>query len=1172
MTQHATIDFETYSEAGYEWNGTKWVPPEGGSSTNRGLSLVGVVNYTRHPTFEVLCAWYRLPGQQLTLWTPDMPPPADLFSYVAAGGIVEAHNHAFEHRVFQALGWPEVPLAQQRCSMAKSRAWALPASLDKAAATLGTTAKNADGKKGIQLFSVPQQPTIKQPHRRRIPQGPDFQRLIVDYCRDDVIAEEALSAVVPELSPIELEHWWVDQIVNRRGVQVDVETLYAMRLVLRDAHRVYGDRCRAITGGISPSEVSKLIAWAAGHGVSLSALDDEAITEALQREGLPEPVRDMLHCRAAVASASVKKVHALLNAQCGGRLYDLFSFHGARTGRPVGSGAQPTNFPRGSQAVFKCSCKKQHFNAKSCPFCGAPTAGKPDEWNPEAMDDAIEILSTGSLPLVEHAYGAGNALQVMAGCLRGMFIARDGYDLVSSDYTAIEAVVLACLAGEQWRIDLFKNKGKIYEASGAKVGGVTYESLLEYKAQTGKHHPLRQVGKTCLSPSTPVLTSDGWLRLIDVRADHKVWDGVEWVKHDGVTYQGEKPCVVFDGVAMTADHQVFVNGDTKYAAGVVKETKGANPYAWVRLPEDVERRPDFFDKASRAKQDVFDIVNAGPRRRFTIWTRKGPLVVSNCELALGYGGWLGGWKAFDSSGRTDEEIKQIILAWRDASPAIVEFWGGQKRRNPWKDELFGVEGAFIQAALQPGRPVHYRGFVFEAIPPAFPVRVHAPTLVPACTVQITLLSGRKLTYHNVLLEPSDREWAGKYSISYEGYNSNPKMGAPGWTRLSTYSGKLCIAGGTPVLTLDGWKPIEYITAVDSIWDGVEWVKCDGAICNGEKETIEAYGARMTHDHEVLTTEGWKHASQSARFNRADARIPDGFGVPRFGGQEEIHVESSLRVWGGKTNGCLGLCPAAEAGGYSVLRVHEEKDNRQKEHHARDELAPCVCGLALDDRPLPSADAPSMGAVWGSRDHSVRQVEGFLPELLGGHGADISERLGDRQAGQQRGLFAGELPMGHKCDSEPEQTGQRPHGTSDRDGNSRADWVSEVHGLLPTESGSVAGADARSAQRREKVYDLVNCGPRNRFVIWAGGEGLIVHNCENLCQATANDILRYAMANLERAGYATVLHVYDEIVCEVPKGWGSVEELETIMKTLPAWAAGWPIGADGGWRGKRYRKG
>ena len=1027
MTAHATIDFETYSEAGYEWSDAlnKWAPPEGGSPTNKGMGLVGVVNYTRHPSFEVLCCWYKLPGQEPTYWAPGLPPPADLFAYIAAGGIVEAHNHAFEHRVFQALGWPEVPLAQQRCSMAKSRAWALPGSLDLAAATLGTTPKNPDGKKGIQLFSVPRQPTKGNQARRNAPTGELFQRLIVDYCRDDAIAEEALSAVVPELSPIELEHWQVDQTVNRRGVAVDVPTLYAMRQILRDAHRLYGDRCREITGGISPSEVSQLITWAhQNHGVRLTALDDEAITDALARENLPEPVRQMLLCRQAVASASVKKVHALLNREHDGRVHEAFQFHGARTGRAIGSGAQPANFPRGSQAVYKCNCKKQHFNATACPFCGTATTGKPDEWNPEAMEDAITVMQTGSLTLVEHAYGQGNALQAMAGCLRGMFVAADGHDLVSSDYTAIEAVVLACLAGEQWRIDLFHNKGKIYEASGAKVGGVTYESLIEYKRETGKHHPLRQVGKTCLGPDTLVLTDAGWLAIVDVSINHKLWDGQEWVTHSGLIHQGRKHVISLDGVKMTSDHRIFCDGswkeakqvascastlsqalatgsgslqscaqtspsmvvcealssgaiaglqsivstftisgaerppdatsaqnskaqtpeirttgstrpsclttntaadcltespprlhaadqtDTQTTAGEVFEcTKRGEKTApsssatslrclggtcqssrWTestateithRGTSDSSAVPTICSTSEACKKcsdesttwsDVYDIANAGPRTRFTIKTDSGAMVVHNCELALGYGGWIGGWLAFDDSGRTEDEIKKIILAWRDASPAVVEFWGGQVRRGRgWKDELFGVEGAFIRAALLPGVPVHYRGLVFEAGKSPFPVRCPAASLSEPCTVQITLLSGRKLTYHNVLLEPTpaSRSWAGRYSISYEGFNTNPKSGARGWIRIATYGPKVV---------------------------------------------------------------------------------------------------------------------------------------------------------------------------------------------------------------------------------------------------------------------------------------------------------------ENLVQATANDILRYAMANLERAGYPIVLHVYDEIVCEVPKGFRSVEELESIMKTLPSWAAGWPIGADGGWRGRRYRKG
>lgn len=747
MTQHATIDFETYSEAGFEWDAAnkKWTHPEGGSPTNRGLNLVGAVNYTRHPTFAVLCAWYRLPGGELTYWDPSMPPPQDLFDHVAAGGTVEAHNHAFERRVFEALGWPAVPLAQQRCSMAKGRAWALPGSLGDASAVTGTRAKNLDGKTGIQRFCVPQKPTKANGQKTRLTREDrpeEFQRLIVDYCADDVRAEEALSEITPELSPIELEHWFVDQTINSRGVAVDVPTLQAMREVLRDAQRVYGDRCRAITGGISPSEVSQLISWAAGHGVYFDALDDDALTEALERENLPQAVRAMLQCRAAVASASVKKVHAMLNrATTEGRIYDLFNFHAARTGRPTGDKVQPTNMPRGSSPVLRCPCGRWHFG-ETCPWCGAPKPplnadGKPSAWSPEAMHDAIEIMQTGSLAMVERAYG--DALTVMASCLRGMFVAAEGHDLVSSDYTAIEAVVLACLAGEQWRIDLFHAKGKIYEASGAKVGRVPYQTLIDYKKETGEHHPLRQVGKTA-------------------------------------------------------------------------------------------------------------------------------------ELGLGFMGWIGAWLAFDSSGDLSEtEIKDIILKWRAENPAIVEFWGGQVRREGWnkRDDLHGVEGSFIQAAMRPGSRVEYRGLVFESRIPDFPARCPAVALSAPLTVSITLLSGRKLTYHNVLLEPTDRPWNGTYSVSYEGFNTNPKSGLRGWIRHRTHGGKLT---------------------------------------------------------------------------------------------------------------------------------------------------------------------------------------------------------------------------------------------------------------------------------------------------------------ENIVQATANDILRYALANLERAGYATVLHVYDEIVCEVPKGWGSVQELESIMADLPAWANGWPIAADGGWRGKRYRKG
>ena len=154
------------------------------------------------------------------------------------------------------------------------------------------------------------------------------------------------------------------------------------------------------------------------------------------------------------------------------------------------------------------------------------------------MNDAITVMRTGDLNTLELFFG--EALLTIAGCLRGTFIAAPGHDLVSSDWTAIEAVVLACLAGEQWRIDLFREGGKIYEASGAKVGGVEYESLLEHKKRTGQHHPLRQVGKTCFTADTIILTDNGPKAIINVTTDDRVWDGYEWVEHEGLIRQGVK--------------------------------------------------------------------------------------------------------------------------------------------------------------------------------------------------------------------------------------------------------------------------------------------------------------------------------------------------------------------------------------------------------------------------------------------------------------------------------------------------------------------------------------------------------------------------------------------------------------------------------------------------------
>lgn len=168
---HATIDFETYSEAGLYWNGEKYVSKHGSNKpSDKGLSGVGTAVYAEHPTTEILTLSYRVPGGPIRRWRPGQPLPQDLFDWIAAGGLVEAHNVMFERLNWECVaqvkyGFPPLPPAQLRCSMAKARVNALPGALGDLTGVLKTAVvKDADGKRLLNKFSVPQKPTKSSPY------------------------------------------------------------------------------------------------------------------------------------------------------------------------------------------------------------------------------------------------------------------------------------------------------------------------------------------------------------------------------------------------------------------------------------------------------------------------------------------------------------------------------------------------------------------------------------------------------------------------------------------------------------------------------------------------------------------------------------------------------------------------------------------------------------------------------------------------------------------------------------------------------------------------------------------------------------------------------------------------------------------------------------------------
>lgn len=672
------LDFETYSAAGFVWDAeaNKWRGPVGASQGKKGLFVVGAQSYTEHPSCEVLSLYYDLKdGLGRRPWRPGMPPPADLLAHVHSGGLLEAWNVGFERWVWEnvcepAYGWPQVRPEQWRCAMAKARAHALPGKLSEAGDVLGLAVrKDKDGKRLLDKFSVPQNPTKKQPLLRITPADDpvDAQRLY-DYNEVDIATEAEASSIIPDLSPDELRFWQDDQAINHRGIQIDMQSVHACIAIINQAQARYGDELVALTS-CKPTELQQLKGWLHGRGVHLDSMDEDAIEAALTWN-LPPEARRALEIRAAVGSASVKKVFAMRNqVSSAGRLHDLYTYHGARTGRPTGNGPQPTNLPKAGPHVYRCGyefaegkdallptggCGRYHgAHTMWCHWCGKVTIRRPKtarEWSPEAMVDALEAISHKSLDWLQVLFG--DAMLTIAGVLRGLFIAAPGHELVSSDFTAIEGVVIAALAGEQWRLDVFAGHGQIYLESASRAFGVPIEELQKFKKDTGQHHPLRDKGK-------------------------------------------------------------------------------------------------------------------------------------RMELGLGFGGWINALRSDQINYEgTDDELKTAILAWRDASPAIVHLWGGQRGgpgHDRWERRLFGLEGMALSAIMDPG--TEYDVMRLDGTPSGISYLMRGDVLY--CRVP----SGGIITYHRPRVEPAQEEWRG-LSMSFEGWNTNPKGGMTGWVRMNTYSGKL----------------------------------------------------------------------------------------------------------------------------------------------------------------------------------------------------------------------------------------------------------------------------------------------------------------------------------------------------------------------------------------------
>jgi DNA polymerase len=379
------------------------------------LSKAGACRYAAHSGTAILCFAYTLDDEPVKLWWPgDLDPPPEF----AAARVFIAHNAAFERAIFQHIltpcfGFPEIPIEQWVCTMARAQAMALPGKLKLLAEALSFEhGKASDGI--MRRLSKPRK-TRKGEDPNGIYWHDDAESLekLGKYCCQDVECEREADRRLLPLSEAEQQLWGFDQRVNDYGFPIDRALVEAATRVAAAETEALFAEFRALTGLNSPEQKDKLKVWLADHSCVVINLKKPTVASALTRKGLGAEARRALKIRRDSAHAAANKPLALKEA-CSddGRVRGTLIFHGAATGRWVGRGPQPQNFRRDAKDT----------------------------------DAKIAAVLSGDAERIA-AFGA--PVEVVGDISRGMICATSGCRFLIGDFTGIESVVLAAITGEQ---------------------------------------------------------------------------------------------------------------------------------------------------------------------------------------------------------------------------------------------------------------------------------------------------------------------------------------------------------------------------------------------------------------------------------------------------------------------------------------------------------------------------------------------------------------------------------------------------------------------------------------------------------------------------------------------------------------------------------------------------
>lgn len=455
MTRHLSIDIETRSSVD--------------------IGKAGAYKYAQSPDFQILLFAYQMgeePVEIIDLANGERLPNELAAALSDPDVIKHAYNAAFEWYCLNRAGF-ESPIDQWRCTMAHGLYCGYTAGLDATGKAIGLPQdkqKLATGKALIRYFCVPCKPTRNNGNRTWNQPWHDPKKwdLFKEYCKQDVVTEHEILARLKQfpVPDAEEQQWQMDVLMNAYGVRVDTDLIDGALYIDGISTQKLTDEAVRLTGLANPNSAAQLVPWLNDH--SRKSPEDPDVFQDIQKatvtgalgkpDEFPEEVLQMLRIRQQLGKTSIKKYVAMDTAKGeGDRVRGLTQYYGAnRTGRWAGRLVQMQNLPRNYI---------------------------------KTLDYARKVVKAKNYDGLKLLYG--NVPDTLSQLIRTAFIPSEGHKFVVADFSAIEARVIAWLAGEQWVNEVFATHGKIYEATASQMFGVPVDKI----AKGNPEYALRQKGK-----------------------------------------------------------------------------------------------------------------------------------------------------------------------------------------------------------------------------------------------------------------------------------------------------------------------------------------------------------------------------------------------------------------------------------------------------------------------------------------------------------------------------------------------------------------------------------------------------------------------------------------------------------------------------------------------------